>query len=130
MKNQAIVSAIRELLNAYNALSGNGDCRASGLKYLIGQMIRQYEVSKSNCHVSQAAMNRWNEIATDPHIETYHYRDNVKCDCLSVPKKYNVYKGASKLGVTRTLNRGSVIQFREMFHEDHVIPVSLIITVR
>jgi hypothetical protein len=38
-----------------------------------------------------------------------------------------LYKGASKTPVQTTLNKNDKFNFRQMFHEDHVIPVSIII---
>lgn len=129
MKNQAIIEAIRELLPTYQKLRMNSAYKgdANTLKYLIGQIVRQYDVPASNWHVSKAAEDRWCELTANPNIRDYHYKDLVKCDKLAESKTYNVYKGASKAGVKRKLNSGSAIQFREMFHEDHVIPVSLML---
>ena len=36
------------------------------------------------------------------------------------------YKGAEKEGKLRKIIKGSHFEFRKVFHEDHVIPVSLI----
>lgn len=56
----------------------------------------------------------------------YHYRDIVECDKLSGTIKCNFYKGASKTGSPETLSKGSKFVFRQVFHEDHIVPVSLI----
>jgi hypothetical protein len=56
-----------------------------------------------------------------------HYKDVVTYDKLSSSQKYGLYKGASKTPVQTTLNKNDKFNFRQMFHEDHVIPVSIII---
>ena len=60
-------------------------------------------------------------------IRNYHYKDRVVCDNLFGSVSYDFYKGASKVGGPSTLSKGSTFDFRQMFHEDHVIPVSLIL---
>lgn len=121
--NQAVINAIIALLPTYQSASGRN---AQNLRYLIGQLIRQYQLPKDNWHISQAADNRWNQLTTDS-IWKYHYKDVVTCDKLSSPTTYGLYKGASKTPVQTTLNKNDKFHFRQMFHEDHVIPVSLII---
>ena len=39
---------------------------------------------------------------------------------------FEFYNGAKKEGKPRTITKGNHFEFREMFHEEHVIPVSLI----
>ena len=121
--NQAIINAINDLLPAYQSATGRD---AQNLRYLIGQLIRQYHIPNGNWHISAAARDRWDALTT-ANIKGFHYRDVVICDKLTSSAVYELYKGANKTGTPTRLHRGAKFQFRQMFHEDHVIPVSLII---
>ena len=57
----------------------------------------------------------------------YHYRNWVVCDKLTESVKFGVFSGAKKIGIEKQFNKGDKFRFRELFHEDHVIPVSLIL---
>lgn len=128
LKNKAIISSIKHLLKGYQqemARAVPNERDLDNLHYLLGQSIRQYDIPSGNHHISQEAHKRWTELSTDD-IKKYHYKDKVVCDNLCGSVTYDFYKGASKLGEPTTLSKGSVFDFRQMFHEDHVIPVSLI----
>ena len=51
----------------------------------------------------------------------------VKCNNLTKLYRFKQFKGASKSGKYRKLHPNGSFVFRDMFHEDHVIPVSLIL---
>jgi len=128
MKNDAILDSILSLLQAYRNLiiSNQNKKDLEGLRYLLGQIIRQYDIPKDNCHISKAAYARWTELSVDK-IEKFHYRDVVICNNLKVAKEYLLFKGANSKGDRTELTQNRTFVFRQMFHEDHVIPVSLII---
>ncbi len=126
MKNEAIIDSIICLLNEYrdemlDPVSNKANL--DSLKYLINQTIRAYDIPEKNHHLSQSAFDRWNELSTED-IMKKHYKDKVVCDKLTGPVKYVLYTGASKTGEPTDVTNG--FEFRKMFHEDHVIPVSLI----
>ena len=128
MKNDAIVDSILCLLREYRKEmiapnSNNADLNS--LKYLINQTIRAYDIPEENRHLSKAAHNRWDEL-TMHDIRKYHYKKMVICDKLKVTKKYELFIGAQKTGNLTEFNNGYEFEFRKMFHEDHVIPVSMI----
>lgn len=127
MKNEAIIKSIQILLEAFNANKAEGNKVDNGsINYLLGQSIRQYDIPKENCHISENAQARWDLLnVTKGNIEDYHYKKKVTCN-LSKPMCFEFYKGAEKKGESRTITKGSHFEFREMFHEEHVIPVSLI----
>lgn len=129
MKNDAIIKAIEILLKAYNSTHGDESNQirrnANSLKYLINQSIRQYDIPSNHWHVSEKALELWNEL-TNSKIENYHYNDKVICDKLSKPKSIKLYKGGNGKGTYKKLSYGDSFKFNAVFHEDHVIPVSLI----
>lgn len=128
-KNEAIIKSIIVLLKAYRPSPGQINIDKAALKslrYLLGQSIRQYDIPIGNYHISQAALERWEQLSKDK-IEKYHYRDMVKCDNLTKLYRFKQFKGASKSGNPRKLHPNGSFVFRNMFHEDHVIPVSMIL---
>ena len=126
MKNRTIVQSIYRLLAGYKQMKAKG-CKKDidSLRYLLGQSIRQYDVPEENYHISQAAKNRWDELTNDC-IRNYWYRKQVKCDKLTAAKWYKLYKGSTNAGTPALRNPGETFEFRQMFHEEHTIPVSLI----
>ena len=129
MKNDAIIDSILSLLTEYKKVLASPKPKkedANGLRYLLGQIIRQYDIPQSNLHLSVAAFNRWKELSSKC-IANYHYRDTVKCDHLKGPKSFILYKGAYGTGTSTVFTPNFTFIFRQMFHEDHVIPVSMII---
>lgn len=126
MKNRVIVQSISRLLAGYKKMKAKG-CKKDidSLRYLLGQSIRQYDVPEKNYHISQAAKERWDELSNDC-IRNYWYHKQVKCDKLTAAKKYKLYKGSKKEGEEELLHPGGMFVFRRMFHEEHTIPVSLI----
>lgn len=130
MKNEAIIKSIITLLDAYNKTlsdkSNQGKRNSNSLKYLINQSIRQYDIPSDNWHVSKAAITLWEDL-TNSKIEDYHYNDKVICDKQKKTKSIKLYKGANGKGTYKKLSLGDSFKFNAIFHEDHVIPVSLIL---
>ena len=130
MKNEAIIKSIITLLDAYNKTlsdkSNQGKRNSNSLKYLINQSIRQYDIPSDNWHVSNAALTLWYNL-TKEDIKNYHYRDAVTCDNLKQPWNTDLFQGAYKEGDEREIFPNDSFLFNELFHEDHVIPVSLIL---
>lgn len=125
LKNDAIIDSVQCLLTGCFQ-PGLREKDLGSLRYLLGQSIRQYDISPNNCHITQAAKERWDEISND-NIKKYQYRDVVVCNNLQVPTPFKLFIGANGRGNPTTLRSGSTFVFRQMFHEDHVIPVSLIL---
>lgn len=127
MKNEAIIKSIKILLEAFIANKAEDNEVDNGsLSYLLGQLIRQYDIPKEHCHISNNAQALWDSLnVTIGNIEDYHYKMKVTCN-PSKPMRVKFYKGAEKEGKLRTITKGSHFEFRKVFHEDHVIPVSLI----
>ncbi len=128
MKNKAIIESILCLLKEYKKESAKIHPNTSDMEklhYLICQTIRQYTIPPDNYHLSKTALSLWKKLSKDD-IMKYHYRDIVDCDKISGEIVCDSYKGASKIGTPVTLSKGSKFVFRQIFHEDHVIPVSII----
>lgn len=127
MKNEVVLDIILCLISGYNKLKVKG-CKKDigGLRYLLGQSIRQYDIPKKNYHISEGAKKRWEELSSDP-IEKYWYRKKVECNKLQFPKLYKVFRGSESEGKEIEIKPGGSFIFRDMFHEEHIIPVALIL---
>lgn len=122
--NNTIIDSIFCLLNGYK--KANTKDEKSSLRYLLNQSIHQYSISSTKIHISVEAKKRW-ESLTSGTITNYHYRDKVVCDKLVTPIDCPLYNGASAQGIPTTLTKDSTFLFRQMFHEDHIVPASLIL---
>ncbi len=93
-------------------------------RYLLGQILRQIPVTKK--YVSDAAQELWNQL-TDEDIWKYNYQDKVP---VTKNKDFIVkkYKGASKTAEDKEGKAvGNSFIFREVFHDEHIIPIAVII---
>jgi hypothetical protein len=92
-------------------------------RYLLGQILRQIPVTKK--YVSDAAQKLWNQL-TDEDIWKYNYQDKVQTKNEDVTVKK--YKGASKTPEDKEGKAvGNSFIFREVFHDEHIIPIAVII---
>lgn len=94
--------------------------------YLLNQIIRQYEVPKSHYLISKKAKELW-ESVTDENIDNYYYKMSVKCK-PDTHIKLMKYIGASKTPTQEIdLSKKKRFCYNDIFHDDHIIPVSVII---
>jgi hypothetical protein len=130
MKNDAIIDSILCLLKEYKSeavkiQTSKRKTKLKSLKYLISQSIRQYDVPERHRHLSKKAYARWNQLTTDD-IMAKHHNDKVDCDRLTdAVREYQLFTGAKNAGEPSEISEDG-FKFGKMFHEDHVIPVSLI----
>jgi hypothetical protein len=97
-------------------------------KYLLGQIVRQYKISKDKIHVSKAARELWDKLTTQ-NIFEFEYDEIVVCD--NIKKDYievNLYKGAAKIPhSTKQIFMNEKIIFNDVFHREHTITIHDII---
>jgi hypothetical protein len=129
-KNKAIIEVILCLLKVYKM--GMGLPESSGresilksLKYLIPQTIRQYDLPRTHYHLSVAAKRRWDKLSSED-IMQQHSQDHVDCDKLEgISITCLLFVGAKKEGTPAEITEDG-FTFRQMFQQDHVVPVSMI----
>ncbi|MBR6021746.1 MAG: hypothetical protein IK066_04940 [Kiritimatiellae bacterium] len=128
--NEAIINSLLCLLKAYKTEMSlpEGDLQKviqKSLKYLISQSIRQYALPKAHYHLSRGAHARWEKLSIEDIMQK-NEQDHVFCDKLEgCSRQYRLFVGAERTGTPTMITEEGFI-FRQMFHKDHVIPVSMI----
>ena len=126
--NSAVINAIIALLNGYNNVKNCEfeDTRTKididSYTYLIGQCIRQYQVPENHYFTSEQARKLWDEL-TDDDICRFPGKGSFKC---KVEIDYDKYVGSRKTPEKSHAAKGDEIKFNNVFHYDHMVPVSLI----
>ncbi len=97
-----------------------------GTGYLLGQMIRQYAIPPERQYISRAAWELW-RMLTDEDIWHYSYRQIVKCRSTA-PVQIQEYRGNERMPkIGRSIESGETFVFRDVFHDEHMVPVSKIV---
>lgn len=94
-------------------------------KYLLNQVLRNYNVPPERYHITKAAKSLWDSI-TDENIKNYYYREKVVNKKLKFVE-VKEYKGSSKHYNLRKISRNESFIYRDVFHNEHVIPIDMII---
>ena len=139
MKNNKVLDIIIEFTKAAKRKnpkdrkiifdSGEKFYKICGAGYLLGQIIRQYDIPLENYYISEAAEKKWQELS-DKNIWDFTYRDTVLCTSKN-PVSVKQYIGSNKEPLkdenTNFLNGGQKFIFRNIFHDEHIIPIKIII---
>lgn len=110
-----------------NILKGSShQYHLNGCKYLLNQTIRQLELPDNHILISEKAQSKWNSITAE-NIKDYYYQKVVTKttdDDVVVDK----YKGSVKKAYeTTSLKKGDRFHYRDVFIDEHIVPVSDII---
>lgn len=93
--------------------------------YILNQLLRQLKIPKENWYITYKADTLWQQLTTDK-IDDYNYQKKVtltRNERLSV----TTFKGNSKVPNIRPLTKGDSFAFREVFHDEHVVPINVVI---
>lgn len=104
----------------------NKKYRLNSAKYLLGQAIRQYQLPQSHILVSEKALELWQRISIDD-IRTKQYRDNILCENNN-EIFVQMYTGNKIESTAEKLVKGINFPFNNVFHDEHVIPIRMIIS--
>ena len=99
--------------------------RMKNCNYLLGQVIRNCIVPEERWYISAAALECWNSI-TDVDIWKYEYADKIRITKSDLLENLGIYKGGRNTPEFITKRRGDVIQFNDLFHDEHMVDVSTI----
>ena len=94
-------------------------------RYLLNQYIRLYQIDQSHTLISKKAKEVWEKISNDD-INNYYYQKIVKCENES-PVKVKYYRGNENTFAEKDLIKGDEFHYRQVFHDEHIIPIKLII---
>ena len=98
-------------------------------RYLLGQIIRQlrFDGDKYKYHyfVSKNAADKWKQISNKDIFE-YYYRMTVYCESKEEIVIHK-YKGNGKAFDELQIKSGDKFVYRDVFHDEHMMPVSDII---
>jgi hypothetical protein len=99
-----------------------------GCDYLLDQALRQYQIPESHYLISKAASDLWAELAKTQDIRNFHYKQKVTYEG-GQPRQLDRYKGNSSVPCPEklTLIPGKKFSYREVFHNEHVVPLKIII---
>lgn len=108
----------------------NHDAKIGNLKYLLGQIVRSLWNRKGHKGLSKEAARIWDGLKVGEDIFDYYYQRKVfyKND---VPVHVKGYIGAKSnpdweedLKFTK---EGDYFRFRQVFHIEHIVPISVIL---
>lgn len=112
-----------EILHSQDSYrSYNMDHKSAG--YILNHTLRQIYIPLERYYVSEKAESLWNAISSKRMVD-FHYNDKAinEFEDISLP----MYVGASKMPKEhRIVRKGESFSCREVFHEDHIIPISRI----
>lgn len=95
------------------------------IQYLLNQFLRQISVPKERCLISQKAQEKWKSLVGDEDINKYYYREKVEVKNHGFISEYKGAKNDPEK--EREVNPGDTFIFRDLFHLEHVVPISVII---
>lgn len=117
-KNDTCIDTLVIFVSDYKA------SKEKGIKYLIGQTIRQYVIDESHCHYTEGFEKLWNtltdEAITGSYTETYKYKgdEDITLRC---------YTGSSHSYKEKTIKKGKKFKWNDIFHYEHTTTVSSIV---
>jgi hypothetical protein len=93
--------------------------------YLLGQIIRCYQIPKSNYHISVAANDLWKSL-TSESIDRYFYNENIKCDRADHIQVLK-FKGNENNGTLVTIEQNAKLKYNDVFHNEHTVTISTVV---
>jgi len=118
VRKKANTIIIKMIIRAFETVNDSSyDENQIRSKYLLGQIIRQYNIPASNWHISEKAQKLWNDIvAGEVKIDGYDFQQlfsiDENCSCKDV-------------GNIR-IEKNKRYRFNQFFQAEHIIPVYVI----
>lgn len=128
MGNQVIdilIPFIEAVRGKNDFVSEDEKYRMGGARYILGQMVRQIWIPKDHFYISTGAKELWSKIS-NKSIRKYHYQDQVICE-NEEPVSVKSCVGSSRTfdeDSKKVLVKGVPFKYRDVFHDEHMIPVS------
>ena len=125
-----LTKGIQNKDNAVKCKFRNDDYKLNACTYLLGQVLRQYSKNGGRIYVSEKAAEKW-KLLSGHEMNDYWYRNTVTCDGEAFKNSEVVeeclYKGNSNTPEKLCFKKGNKFSFREIFHDEHIIPIASII---
>lgn len=118
VRKNANTIIIKMIIRAFETVNDSSyDENQIRSKYLLGQIIRQYNIPVSNWHISEKAQKLWNDIVVKgEEIDGYDFQQlfsiDENCSCKEV-------------GNIR-IEKNKRYRFNQFFQAEHIIPVYVI----
>ncbi len=116
--------------NAFKCKYRNDNYKIGACTYLLGQVLRQYSKNGGHIYVSEKAAEKW-QLLSGNEMNDYWYRKQVTCDgeAFNNDEKLEeyLYQGNSNTPKKKCFHKGDKFSFREIFHDEHIIPIASII---
>jgi hypothetical protein len=96
-----------------------------GCEYLLNQALRLYQIPDDHYLISEKAKDLWANISTKP-IKDFNYQKPVTYE-FDRPLKVDRYTGNGNGFTSRDLKKNDTFSYREVFHDDHIVPLKIII---
>ena len=134
-KNEAlnfIITLLKKLKNK-EELSGDFEGRDYTIRcsdrYLLNQSLRRYGLENDKFFISVKAQELWDILFNDKNIMNYEYNDKIEVD--NQPNDNVIiwkFSGSSNTPQdTYEVLAGQKIQYNDIFHDEHVVPIDDII---
>lgn len=102
-----------------------------GVKYILGQTLRHYQIPESHYCVSEKALSEWKEkFSLNPYvlfsldengIVQYRYSETIHLT------KETEFEQSNITSNNRKKIKGRKFVFHKVFHEEHIVPINMII---
>ncbi|WP_162140177.1 hypothetical protein [Haploplasma axanthum] len=112
-----------EQIKFYSKSGDFNNYQIANRKYLLNQILRQIKLPIEKYYISINALNLWKEMFGGP-IMDYWYNKKIKA---LVDGNITRFVGAKKDGSYGSISSGSSVEYRSVFHDDHIIPISKLV---
>ena len=92
--------------------------------YLLGQVLRQYDIPMERCFVSNEAKNLWKKLGIKDDINSFFWKEKLNCNCEKVLVK--CYVGSNNKYENKEISTNTYLEYRSVFHNEHIIPIDTI----
>jgi hypothetical protein len=126
MDNRLVVEIILHLISIQKELESKNPYHIDHkcAKYLLNQTLRQLYLPQDRYYVSLKAFEKWKSITNESMLNHY-YKSRITLEFEEQTLPFFV-GNESKSRDPRQKKKGEHFLFREVFHDDHIIPVSVI----
>lgn len=128
----AVLDVLITLIKGAKAESSGLQCDHNGQHYilwgcdrLLNQALRLYQIPDDHYLISEKAKDLWAKITTKP-IKDFNYQRPVTYE-FNEPLMVDCYTGNGNAFVTKNLLDEHPFPYRDVFHDDHVVPLKIII---